>query len=74
MPVVIFFACLDLERKSSLINRLIYHEILGLNYRTERLDWQENFIETKHLPGQHLEDVVLLTDIEIARKIKMLDT
>ena len=24
MPVVIFFACLDLERKSSLINRLIY--------------------------------------------------
>jgi len=26
MPVVIFFACLDLERKSSLINRLIYSE------------------------------------------------
>jgi len=23
MPVVIFFACLDLEQKSSLINRLI---------------------------------------------------
>jgi hypothetical protein len=46
MPVVIFFACLDLERKSSLINRLIYHEILGLNYRTERLDWQENFKDT----------------------------
>jgi len=27
MPVVIFFACLDLERKSSLINKLIDHEI-----------------------------------------------
>jgi len=26
MPVVIFFACLDLERKSSLINRLINGE------------------------------------------------
>jgi hypothetical protein len=73
--VVGFFACLDLGRKSSLINRLIYHEILGLDYRTERLDWQENFIETKHLPSQYLEeDVVLLTDSEIARKIKMLDT
>jgi hypothetical protein len=46
-----------------------------LNYRTERLDWQENFIETKHLSSQHLEeDVVLLTDSEIARKVKMLDT
>ena len=41
--MVIFFACLDRERKSSLINRLISHKILGLNYRTERLDWQENF-------------------------------
>jgi len=27
MPVVIFFACLDLERKSSLINRLINDEM-----------------------------------------------
>jgi hypothetical protein len=46
----------------------------GINYRTERLNWQENFIETKHLPSQHLEDVALLTDSEIARKVKMLDT
>jgi hypothetical protein len=39
------------------------------------LDWQENFIETEHLPSQHLEeDVALLTDSEIARKVKMLDT
>jgi hypothetical protein len=30
MPVVIFFACLDLERKSSLINRLIITLIHGL--------------------------------------------
>jgi len=35
MPVVIFFACLDLERKSSLSNRLICMEektiVLGFN-------------------------------------------
>ena len=35
MPVVIFFACLDLERKYSLSNRLIYMEekteVLGFN-------------------------------------------
>ena len=29
---------------------------------------------TKHLPSQRLEDVASLTDSEITRKVKMLDT
>jgi len=42
MPVVIFFACLDLERKSSLINRLIYGTVIFIEIL------RKSFVPARH--------------------------
>jgi len=44
MPVVIFFACLDLERKSSLINRLIHIHVKGVGKGHGDLDGRVGII------------------------------
>ena len=51
MPVVIFFACLDLERKFSLIKRLIHTDLKNDEYRS-------NIIEYGMMFRRYKEDVV----------------